>query len=86
MILCLDIGNSQIFGGVFENENMRFSFRHDTMQMHTSDQIGIFLRSVLRENAIEPTAIKHIAICSVVPNLDYSIVAACRKYFAAAHS
>jgi type III pantothenate kinase len=81
MILCLDIGNSQIFGGIFENDNLRFSFRHDTTQTHTSDQFGIFLKSVLRENAIDPLTIKQIAICSVVPNLDYSITAACKKYF-----
>jgi type III pantothenate kinase len=82
MILCLDIGNSQIFGGVFENGILRVSFRQDTTQTQTSDQYGIFLRSVIRENAIDPTVIKHIAICSVVPNLDYSIIAACKKYFA----
>jgi len=81
MILCLDIGNSQLFGGVFANEAMRFSFRHDTTQTHTSDQLGIFLRSVLHENVIDPSAIKHIAIGSVVPNLDYSIISACKKYF-----
>lgn len=81
MILCLDIGNSQIFGGVFENDKMKVSFRHDTTQTHTSDQFGIFLKSVLRENAIDPKVIQQIAICSVVPNLDYSITAACKKYF-----
>jgi len=81
MILCLDIGNSQIFGGIFENEIMRFSFRHETTQTCTSDQLGVFLRGVLRENNIDFTLIKYIAICSVVPNLDYSIIAACKKYF-----
>ncbi len=31
---------------------------------------------------IDPAAIEHIAICSVVPNVDYSLRAACIKYFA----
>ena len=31
-------------------------------------------------NAIEPTSVSAIAICSVVPGLDYSVRAACLKY------
>lgn len=81
MILCLDIGNSQIFGGVFKENKLTISFRHDTTQSYTSDQLGIFLKNVLRENAIKPEDIKQIAISSVVPHLDYSITAACKKYF-----
>lgn len=81
MILCLDIGNTQIFGGVFNQDKLQFSFRHDTTQSYTSDQLGIFLKSVLRENTIAPSDINKIAIASVVPHLDYSIQAACKKYF-----
>lgn len=81
MILCLDIGNSQIFGGVFDNEKIRLRFRHDTTTSSTSDQLGIFLKSVLRENGLVCDAIKQIAVCSVVPTIDYSLRAACRKYF-----
>jgi type III pantothenate kinase len=81
MILCLDIGNSQIFGGVYENNHLKCYFRHNTTQNYTSDELGIFLKSVLRENEIDPAYIQQIAICSVVPHLDYSMNAACKKYF-----
>ncbi len=81
MILCLDVGNTHIYGGVFIQGEISFRFRYDTKQIHTSDQIGIFLRSVLRENSIDPTKIAEIAISSVVPNIDYSLRAACIKYF-----
>ncbi len=80
MILCLDVGNSNIFGGVFTNEKFKLYFRHATYHSATSDQLGIFLKTVLRENNISGT-IKQIAICSVVPSIDYSLTAACRKYF-----
>lgn len=80
-MLCLDIGNSHIFGGVFEKEAIRLRFRHETNPGITSDQFGIFLKNVLRENKIIPESIKHIAICSVVPSVDYSIRSACKKYF-----
>lgn len=82
MIICLDIGNSQIFGGVFHQDKLQFTFRHNTAHGNTSDQYGIFLKNVLRENNIDPLLVRQIAIASVVPNIDYSIIAACRKYFA----
>ncbi|KTC69522.1 pantothenate kinase [Legionella birminghamensis] len=80
MILCLDVGNSHIYGGVFEGEEILLRFRH-TSKASTSDEFGIFLKTVLRENQCSPEAIKHIAICSVVPQLDYSLRSACLKYF-----
>jgi type III pantothenate kinase len=81
MILCLDVGNTHIFGGVFNNEQIVLRFRYDTKQPHTSDQIGVFFRSVLRENNIEAGKIKKIAVASVVPSIDYSLRSACIKYF-----
>jgi len=81
MLLCLDVGNSQIFGGVFEDEKLLLRFRHETHRTSTSDQLGIFLKSALRENNIDPKRIKNIGISSVVPSLDYSLGSACIKYF-----
>lgn len=80
MLLCLDIGNFQIFGGVFAN-NIKLRFRYDSRFNSTSDQLGLFLKSVLQENQIESEQITAIAICSVVPQMDYSLRSACRKYF-----
>lgn len=81
MILCLDVGNSQIYGGVFEGRELLLKFRHETHRTSTSDQLGIFLKSVLRENNIDTDSLTHIAISSVVPPLDYSLGSACIKYF-----
>lgn len=81
MILCLDVGNSQIYGGVFNEDMIQVRFRYNSNLGSTSDQLGVFLRSVLRENEIDPTQITQIAICSVVPHMDYSLRSACLKYF-----
>lgn len=81
MILCLDVGNSQVFGGIFAEKRILLRFRYDSQSTYSSDQHGIFLKSVLRENNIDSTKITHIAICSVVPNMEYSLRAACIKYF-----
>lgn len=81
MILCLDVGNTQIHGGVFENDSLKFQFRKTSKTGSSSDEFGLFLRSVLRENDFDPRDISKIAICSVVPEVMHSLTGACEKYF-----
>ena len=50
MILALDVGNSQIFGGVIEHDEIQFRFRKTSKAGSSSDEVGVFLRSVLKEN------------------------------------
>ena len=80
MMLCIDVGNSHVYGGVFAKGEIILRFRHSS-KISTSDEIGIFLKNVLRENQCAPENIRGIAICSVVPQFDYSLRAACLKYF-----
>ncbi len=80
MLLCLDVGNSHIYGGIIANNAIVLRFRQ-TSKISTSDELGIFLKMVLRENNFSSELITKIAICSVVPQLDYSLRAACLKYF-----
>ncbi len=81
MILCLDVGNSHIFGGVFSGDQLRMTFRKTSKQGASSDEYGLFFRSVLRENDFDPADIQNIALCSVVPEVIYSISNGCQKYF-----
>jgi len=81
MILCLDVGNSQVYGGLFENGHLRAQFRRTSLEHSSSDELGVFFRSVLRENQIDPDAVQFIAICCVVPDMLYSLRACCQKYF-----
>lgn len=80
MILCVDVGNSHIYGGVFADKKIVLKFRHTSVAA-TSDMLGLFLKQVLTENGCDPTHIQCISIASVVPSLDYSLRAACLKYF-----
>jgi type III pantothenate kinase len=80
MLLCLDVGNSHIYAGVFDEDTILTRFRCAS-SLATSDEMGIFLKTVLRENECDPHHIQGISICSVVPQLDYSLRSACLKYF-----
>ncbi len=81
MILCLDVGNSQIYGGVFVDQELRLQFRKISKRGASSDELGLFLRGVLRENGHNPDDIKQISICSVVPEIIHSLRNSCNKYF-----
>ena len=81
MILALDVGNNQIYCGVFDGEDLIVQFRHGSTGRSSSDEIGVFLRGALRENGVEPESIKKVAISSVVPELNYSLRNSCQKYF-----
>lgn len=81
MILCLDVGNTQIYAGLFDKDKMVLSFRKNSKSGASSDETGIFLRSAIRENGYDPAKVKQIAICSVVPEVIYSLRGACMKYF-----
>lgn len=85
MILSLDVGNTQVYGGLFDGpigqEKMLLSFRRNSKQGSSSDEVGIFLRMVLKENGFDPVQVKQIVLCSVVPDVIYSLKGACQKYF-----
>jgi type III pantothenate kinase len=81
MLLTLDVGNSQIHGGVFDGDALRVQFRKTTHPIGSSDEIGVFLRAVLRESQVDPAAVRRVAVCSVVPPAAYPLRAACMKYF-----
>lgn len=73
MLLCLDIGNTHILGGVFRGEELVARFRYATNLIGTADQFGIFLVSILQANHIAPGDISATAVSSVVPGCDYTI-------------
>ncbi len=81
MLFCLDAGNSQIYGGVYAGEDLRFTFRRTSSARASSDESGIFFRSVLRENGVDPASITRVAMCSVVPDAVHSLRNCFLKYF-----
>jgi type III pantothenate kinase len=81
MLLCLDVGNTQIHGGVYEGDSLRCQFRKSTQPLDSSDELGTFFLAVLRENGVDPRAITRVALCSVVPAGLHSLRNASLKYF-----
>lgn len=80
MILTLDVGNTNMTGGVFKGEDITATFRITTKMPRTSDEYGILLCNLLQQNKIQTEEIKDAIICSVVPNVMHSLASAIIKY------
>lgn len=81
MILTIDAGNTQITGGLFDEGKLVLQFRRTTHTGTSSDEIGLFFRSVIRENGFHWQKVDRIGVCSVVPSINYSLSSAITKYF-----
>lgn len=81
MILCLDVGNSQMYCGVFDGTELVTQFRRSSSVRSSSDELGVFIRGALRMNNVEHSDIEQIVACSVVPDIIYSLRTCCQKYF-----
>ncbi len=80
MIICLDVGNTNIKFALFDGEKLKLSFRVATEHKKTSDEYGGQLLSILATNGIAVSDVTGGIISSVVPPLDYTLERMCRTY------
>lgn len=80
MILCIDVGNTNIKYGLFEGSKLKVSFRNATQLNRTSDEYGTILLNMLAIKGISPAEIGGAIISSVVPVLNYTIQHMCAGY------
>ena len=81
MVLVVDIGNTNIVVGVYENDEIIGNWRMVTRSEKTSDEYGIFILNLLKYNDIDSKQIKNAIVSSVVPNVMHSFQNAMKKYF-----
>ncbi len=69
MLLCVDIGNTNIKLGLFAGEHLRYHWRIATDRDRLADEYAMLLFDLLHSEQLEKTAITGCAISSVVPAL-----------------
>ena len=79
MLLTVDIGNTNITLGVFNNNEIIQSWRLATDDKRTEDEYGVFLKNLLRETHLD-TKVTDAVISSVVVQLTERIEVALKKY------
>ena len=80
MIICIDVGNTNVKYAIFDKDDLKFSFRVATDFKKTSDEFGAQLTGMLAANGVGVQEIEGGIISSVVPSLDYTIDKMCEVY------
>lgn len=81
MIICIDIGNTNIKYAVYDKDELKVSFRVSTDFKRTSDEYGEQIIGMLDIKGIKVGDITGGIVSSVVPSLDYTIDKMCEIYF-----
>lgn len=80
MLLAVDVGNTGITCGVFDNNILRTSWRVATRQEITSDELGLQIVQFLQHSGLSQGDITRVAVCTVVPPVMHALLNALRKY------
>ena len=80
MIICIDIGNTNIKYAIYDKDELKVSFRVATDFKKTSDEYGAQLTGMLTARGIESDKVEGGIVSSVVPSLDYTIDKMCALY------
>lgn len=80
MVLVVDVGNTNITCGVYEKDTLKTTFRITTKIPRTSDEYGVLLKDMLKNNEISTDEIEGVIIASVVPNVMHALVGAINRY------
>ena len=80
MILVIDVGNTNMTMGVFDGEKLAATFRMMTKTPRTSDEYGVMITQLLKNNNIAVKQLEGSIIASVVPDVMHSLTSAVIRY------
>lgn len=81
MILVLDVGNTNIVIGVYDNRELLTEWRLSTQMIRSADEYGIQFVNLFSLANIDKDQIEGVIMSSVVPTIMYSLEHMIRKYF-----
>ena len=80
MQLVIDIGNTNTVFGVFVEDELRGSWRIQTIPTRTSDELGVLLQTLTGSQGLALIAMDSAIVSSVVPAAVYPMQRMCRQY------
>ncbi len=81
MLLAVDIGNTNITFGVFEDEQLHATWRMATNVNQMADEYAALLLNLLHHQGLDISDIKEVALCCVVPPLIATFDELFQRYF-----
>ncbi len=80
MNLVFDVGNTETVLGLFEAGELQEHWRISTYPERTIDELGLLIRSLIRESGFELEMVTGAAIASVVPPITPIVVDMCQRH------
>ena len=80
ILLGIDVGNTNITFGVFRGKEILKTFRMTTKMQRTSDEFGVWIRTLLTETGFDAESLKDVIVASVVPGIMHSLNSGIIKY------
>lgn len=80
MLLAIDVGNTNITIGAFQDDILLGMFRMTTKQKRTSDEYGYEICGILEHRGLTPESVDSVIIASVVPDIMHSLTSGIIKY------
>jgi len=80
MLLALDIGNTQIVVGIYQNKQLFAAWRMATSVQRTADEYAVILSEFLVQKGLAPANIRGIVIGCVMPPLLTTFEDLCRRH------
>ena len=81
MLLAIDVGNTNIVLGVFDETTLVRSWRLLTLRERTADEVGLMVMGLLGHERIDLTRIEGVVLASVVPVLTPIMRGMVKRYF-----
>ena len=81
MLLAIDIGNTNVTVGVFDQRDLKATFRLSTDTRKMPDEYALSVSQLLPLRGLSLSDIDDVAICSVVPPLTPSFTQMAKTYF-----
>jgi type III pantothenate kinase len=81
MLLTIDVGNTNIVYGLFQESRLRHQFRVESARGRTADEYAVQLRALLDMDSVDRSSVTAAIIACVVPSLTEPMVGLVKRAF-----
>ena len=81
MLLTIDVGNTNIVYGLFQESRLRHQFRVESARGRTADEYAVQLRALLDMHSVDRGSVQAAIIACVVPSLTEPMIGLVKRAF-----
>lgn len=81
MLLAIDVGNTNMVIGVFDDDRLIQSWRLQTLRDRTADELGLLVEGLFKHSGLDQAKITGVIVGSVVPPLTGTTTTMVERFF-----